>query len=84
MKTVKNNFNLSSLSDAELNEFYVNAAKEISARREQKTRNAWDKMVSAIKEYLEIDDSFIINCAGEEFYVNHTADFNDVGAIIIS
>lgn len=83
MKTMKNNFNLSSLSDAELNEFYVNAAKEISARREQKTRNVWDKMVSAIKEYLETDDSFIISCAGEEIYIDRDADFNDVGVIFL-
>ena len=81
---MKNNFNLSSLSDAELNELYVNLGKEILTRREQKSQEAWDKMVSAIKEYLEVDDSFIINCAGEEFYVDSKADFNDVGVIIVS
>ena len=81
---MENNFNLSSLSDAELNEFYVNAAKEISARRERKSQKAWDKMVSAIKEYLKVDNSFIINCAGEEFYIDGDADFNDVGVIIVS
>jgi hypothetical protein len=81
---MENNFNLSSLSDAELNEFYVNAAKEISARREQKSQEAWNKMVSAIKEYLEVDDSFIINYAGEEFYIDDDADFSDVGAIIVA
>ena len=79
---MENNFNLSSLSDAELNEFYVNAAKEISTRRKRKGQEAWDKMVSAIKEYLEVDDSFIINCAGEEFYIDGDADFSEVGAII--
>lgn len=79
---MENNFNLSSLSDAELNEFYVKAAKEISARREQKGQEAWDKMVSAIKEYLKVDDSFIINCAGEEFYIDSDADFSEVGVII--
>ena len=81
---MKNNFNLSSLSDAELNELYVNLGKEISTRREQKSQEAWDKMVSAIKEYLEVDDSFIINYEGEEFYIDSDADFNDVGVITIS
>lgn len=82
---MENNFNLSSLSDAELNELYVNLGKEILTRREQKTQKAWDKMVSAIKEYLEIDDNFFItNCAGEEFYIDSNADFNEVGAIIVA
>lgn len=84
MKTMENNFNLSSLSDAELNEFYVNAAKEISTRRKRKSQEAWDKMVSAIKEYLEVDNSFIINCVGEEFYIDADADFSEVGAITIA
>ena len=81
---MENKFDLSSLSDAELNEFYVNAAKEISARREQKSQEAWDKMVSAIKEYLEIEDGIIIQCEGEESYLDKYADFSDIGAIIIS
>ena len=82
---MENNFNFSSYSDTELNELYVNLAKEITARREQKSQEAWDKMVSAIKEYLEVDDSFfIINCEGEEFYVDSKADFNDVGVIVVS
>lgn len=80
---MENNFNLSSLSDAELNELYVNAAKEISTRQERKSQKAWDKMVSAIKEYLEVDNSFIINYEGEEFYIDSDAYFNDVGAITI-
>ena len=81
---MENNFNLSSLSDAELNEFYVNAAKEISARRERKSQNTWDKMVSAIKEYLKVDDNIIINCEGKEFYLNESnVVFNELGTIII-
>ena len=84
MKTMENNFNLSSLSEAELNEFYVNISKEISTRREQKSKRAWGKMVSAIKEYLEIDGPIIINYDGEEFYIDKDADFNDPGAIVIS
>lgn len=82
---MENNFNLSSLSDAELNELYVNLGIEISTRRERKNQKAWDKMVSAIKEYLEADDNFfIINCAGEEFYIDSNADFSEVGAIIVA
>lgn len=81
---MENNFNLSSLSDAELNVFYANVAKEISARQEQKSQKAWDKMVSAIKEYLEVDDSLIINCEGDVFYIDGDADFSEVGAITIS
>ena len=81
---MENNFNLSTLSDAELNEFYENISREICTRREQKRRKAWDKMVSAIKEYLEVNDNFIISCAGEEFYIDEDADFNNFGAIVIS
>lgn len=80
---MENNFNLSSLSDAELDEFYVNVAEEISARRKQKSQRAWDKMVSAIKEYLEVDGHITINYDGEEFYINCDTDFKDLGEIVL-
>lgn len=80
---MENNFNLSTLSDTELNEFHENISREISTRREQKKRKTWDKMVSAIKEYLEVNDNFVISCAGEEFYIDKDADFNDFGTIVI-
>ena len=41
-------------------------------------------LVSAIKEYLEIEDGIIIQCEGEESYLDKYADFSDIGAIIIS
>ena len=81
---MENKFDLSSLSDTELNEFYVGIAKEIAERHKQKSQNAWDKLVSAIKEYLEIEDGIIIQCEGEESYLDKYADFSDIGAIIIS
>jgi dimeric dUTPase (all-alpha-NTP-PPase superfamily) len=81
---MENKFDLSSLSDAELNEFYVGIAKEIAERHKQKSQNAWDKLVSAIKEYLEIEDGISIQCEGEESYLDKYADFSDIGAIIIS
>lgn len=81
---MENNFNLSTLSDAELNEFYANISREILTRREQKSRKAWDKMVSAIKEYLEVENSILISCAGNEFYIDEDSDFNDFGTIVIS
>lgn len=84
---MENNFNLSTLSDAELNEFYANISREILARREQKSQKAeaWKDVVKALNAYLQLDDITVYYIGDDNRFMNlKDSDFNDAGLIIIS
>ena len=84
---MENNFNLSTLSDAEFNEFYANISREILARREQKSQKAeaWKDVVKALNAYLQLDDITVYYIGDDNRFMNlKDSDFNDAGLIIIS
>lgn len=81
------NLDLGSLTDDELDDFIKNLLEEQAIRKEEQDWKSWDKVVSAIANYLEKseDGQILINYNNgqEEFYITADADCGQYPGVIM-
>lgn len=75
--------NISSLTDKELMDMQRAVQEEVTRRRKRKQEIAWEKVVSAIKDYTEEFGSILVNGYDDDLFIDKQCDFQAFSRIDI-
>lgn len=75
--------NISSLTDKELIDIQLAVQEEVTRRQRRKQEIAWEKVVSAIRDYTEEFDSIMVNGYEDDLFIDRQCDFQTFGRIDI-
>lgn len=74
---------ISSLTDRELMELRFAVQEEVTRRQQRKQEIAWEKVVSAIRDYTEEFDGIIVADYENDLFISRQCDFQTFGKIDI-
>lgn len=73
--------NILSLSDNELMDVGMFIQEELTRRQNMKKQSSWEKVVSAIKNYVDEFGSILVRDYGNNSYIDKECDFSTFGEI---
>jgi hypothetical protein len=76
--------NILRLTDKELMDMQCAVQEEVTRRQKRKQEIAWEKVVSAIRDYVEEFDSILVNGYDDDLFIDRQCDFQTFGRIDIN